>query len=223
MSSISIHSEAAEKFVTPVESGDWTLEKFQLSEQERKSFVMRQMFRETPTKGYDYHIKSNKDYIRLCRGNEVWMSDTPMEMGTCMQFMKQAHGNVFVAGLGIGVTLLPVIENPEVKKIVVAEIDQNVIDIWEKASANIDTSKVEIHNCNCHEPEKFLKKGEKFDTLWFDIWVSICSDNYPETKELYSKYRKYINYKNPKRFVGFWMRDYIKREYLKENNDGFWF
>lgn len=216
-----MHSEASEKFITPVTSGEWTLETFQLSEAERKNFVMRQMFRSTPTKAYDYHIKSNKDYIRLCRGKEVWMSDTPMEMGTCMEFMTSAHGKVFVAGLGIGVTLLPVIENPNVEKIVVAELDQNVIDIWEKASANIDTSKVEIHNFDCHEPEKFLEKGEKFDTLWFDIWVNICADNYPETKELYKKYRKYINYDNENRYVGFWMRDYIKEEYHRDQN-GYW-
>lgn len=218
MNKISIHSDAADKLVTPVSVGDWTLETFRITEFDKKMFVMRSAFQASPNSYYDSQIQHSFDYVRLMKGNTVWMSNTPMEIGTAMRFMKQAHGKVFVAGLGIGVTLLPVLEKEKVEEVIVCEIDQQVIDIWEKSSVNIDTSKLTIHNCDVHDTEKMLT-DEKFDTLWFDIWPSICSDNYPETKELLKKYRKHINYKNDNKFVEFWMRDYIREQYHQEMND----
>ncbi len=41
-------------------------------------------------------------YRRLSNNGEVVMSNTPMEINTCMEFIERATGRVLINGLGLG-------------------------------------------------------------------------------------------------------------------------
>lgn len=205
--------DAAQVLKSSIEVENCRLETFSFDEEDLKWIRLRSTISHDPLSSYNYHLKAGKDYIRLTRDGNLWMSNTPAEIGTNSEFIHKAHGHVFIAGLGIGVIILPLLEAPEVKSITVVEIDWRVIEIFNQSSKELDISKLKIIEGDVFNPHKFLN-GQKFDSLWFDIWISINSENYPETKELYKLYRKHINYNNKQKYVGFWMRDYIKRGYL---------
>lgn len=60
-----------------------------------------------------------------------WMSLTPAEIMTLRPGTRQAKGKVIIAGLGLGHQLIEVSKRLQVKRIVVVEIDQELVDwIW---------------------------------------------------------------------------------------------
>ena len=44
-------------------------------------------------------------YTNLYVDGSIMMSDTPMEQGTNLEFIRKAHGDVLIGGLGIGLIL----------------------------------------------------------------------------------------------------------------------
>lgn len=203
-----------EKLVLPQQSGEWTLDIVKLTEAQVRRAHMHAMYDREGFAYLDRFLKADYPYVVLKKGRTVWMSNTPLETFTNQEFLHQAKGKVFIAGLGIGLLITPLLEDPEVTSIDVVEIEPEVIEVWNKASADLDTSKLTIHQGNAFKPGEFL--GDvKFNSLYFDIWSTVCSDNYPETKELYKLYRKHIDYKTQKPVVDFWVRSYIKRQHLR--------
>lgn len=57
-----------------------------------------------------------------------WMSLTPAELMTLRPGTRQAKGKVIIAGLGLGHQLIEVSRRLQVKRIVVVEIDQELVD-----------------------------------------------------------------------------------------------
>jgi len=58
----------------------------------------------------------------------VWMSYTPAEVLTCRQGIRRATGTVMVGGLGLGYMLRKIAEKKSVKRIIVVEISQELLD-----------------------------------------------------------------------------------------------
>jgi len=73
--------------------GDYALEKFEIGKNNLYAML--------------HGIPCGK-YIRLRHGIEVVMSDTDMEKRTNARFVANAHGNVLIGGLGIGMILLAI-------------------------------------------------------------------------------------------------------------------
>ena len=69
------------------------------------------------------------NYVRLCHNGHIVMSNTYMERWTNMNFCDYAHGDVLIGGLGIGLIILAIQDNPEVHSITVIEKNQEVIDM----------------------------------------------------------------------------------------------
>lgn len=61
------------------------------------------------------------NYVRLCHNGQIVMSNTHMERWTNMNFCTHAHGDVLIGGLGIGLIILAIQDNPEVHSITVIE------------------------------------------------------------------------------------------------------
>ena len=68
-------------------------------------------------------------FVRLCKKGSIIMSDMPMEYQTNSEFIQNAHGDVLIAGLGIGLVLIAVQDNLEVKTITIIERHQEIIDL----------------------------------------------------------------------------------------------
>ena len=149
-----------------------------------------------------YGIPSG-DYIRLQDTFDCIMSNTSMEKRSNAIFVMDAHGDVFIAGLGIGLIVLPIQDKEEVMSITILEKHPEVIELVGK-QLHLN-EKVKIIQGDVFDYE--FPKGTKFDTLYFDIWNYVNSDVYEkEMKVLKKKYRKYKRSlkDNPNAFIKCW-------------------
>lgn len=150
------------------------------------------------------------EYIRLTNRSGCMMSNTPMEKRTNRDFIRNANGDVFIAGLGIGLIVLPIQDNENIKSITILEKNQEIIDLVGSQLPLNDKVKIICGDVFNYE----FPKGTKFDTIYFDIWDYVNSDVYEEMKELKKKYRKYrrSSKENPNVYVKCWA------EYQAKNN-----
>ena len=96
-----------------------------------------------------------------------------------------------------------------VNSITVLEIEPEIIGLVSPFYAG--ESKVSILCGDAFSPSSALPVGQQFDFLYFDIWDSICGDNYEEMKTLNRQYRKH---KKQGAKAVFWCRDLCKREHF---------
>jgi hypothetical protein len=163
-------------------------------------------------------LQANFDYVTLFKkGDGVMMSDTPMERNSNREFIRNANGDVIVFGLGLGMIILPLLADDTVKSITVVELYQDLIDLVTPFLRPFDKEnklKVVQGDVFAYTPEKTAK----FDTIYFDIWISICDDNYEEQKKLTRKYSKHLNRDNPKAFSDAWLKSHYQKERRKEKS-----
>lgn len=127
------------------------------------------------------------DYCRLTIDGQVVMSDTDMEKDTNYSVVNQARGNVLIAGLGIGMILVPILKNPKVKKVTVVELHQDVIDLV--APSFKDPRLTIVHS----DIRDWTPTGRaKFDVIYFDIWSTINSSNLKVMKRLEGQFAPYL-------------------------------
>lgn len=133
------------------------------------------------------------EYIGLYIGGDLMMSNTAMEKRTSASFVFNAEGDVLICGLGIGLVIMPLLENENVKSITVIEKYQNVIDCVLPQIKEYD--KDGKLNVICEDCFNF-KTDKKYDTIFIDIWAYINKDVYnEEMKPLKRKYRKFLSEK----------------------------
>ena len=152
---------------------------------------------------------SNGTYIKLTHKGEVVMSDTNMEKQTNYRFCCNAHGDVLIGGLGIGMIVLAIQDNPKVNSITILEKSNEVIQlVGEQLPLN---SKVRIINADVFAWKP--PKGKKFNCIYMDIWNWINSDVY--RKEMIPLTRKYCHYlvaenEDQNRFMDCWCKKQAK-------------
>lgn len=172
--------------------GDYSLEKFTIGQKDLYAMV---------------HGILPGNYIRLTHRREVVMSDTYMEKRTNSKFVINAHGNVLIGGLGIGMILLAIQDKSNVERIIVVEKSEEVIAlVKDQLPLN---NKVEIVNEDVWE----YMPSCKFNTIYMDIWNYINTDVYKESmKPLISRYRKFLVTKkeDSNRYIDCWCRNEAK-------------
>ena len=104
---------------------------------------------------------------------EVVMSLTPMEVLTLRPGLGKAHGNVVIAGLGLGWFARRVLLRKQVKHVTVVEREQEVIDLNKSWLESQFGDRVEFvcenawkHDCS------------SYDSILFDIWNGYGSANW---------------------------------------------
>lgn len=170
------------------ENNGWKLEKFEI----KQDNIRARFDGITPGK-----------YIELLHNGECVMSDTNMEKRTNSDFCINAHGDIIIGGLGIGMIIMAIQDKPEVNTITVIEKNQEVIDIV-ASQLNLN-DKVNIICADVFEwkPER----GVKYDMAYMDIWNWINEDVYKkEMQPLKRKYARFLRSKkeNPRRFNKCW-------------------
>lgn len=176
------------------ESGGYKIERFTVTGEEFQGF------------GYGYVPPGT--YTRLMRGRTIVMSDTPDEMRDHYRIVKQSHGQVIIAGLGVGMVLYNMLEKPEVEHVDVIEISEDVISLvapWFIAKYGDRVSIIHADALEYSPP-----KGTLYDVAWFDIWDNICADNLENMKKLTRKYARIAEVK------GSWARE--RCEYQKRSD-----
>jgi hypothetical protein len=161
------------------ESTRWKIETFVVNSTDAKFFNFQNRGR---------YIKPGAYKRLILKGflGGTMMSNTPAEIYDHMEFSNNAKGHILINGLGLGIVLEMVLNNPEVTKITVIEKDPEIIQLVAPFFAN--EPKIEIICADAFDYQP--PKGIRYGAVWHDIWMNICSDNLPEMTKLHRKYGK---------------------------------
>jgi hypothetical protein len=189
--------------------GPWTVERFTVTEQDTLVFNMRATF-----KPGGRTIRPGT-YTRLMRAGS-WdnpiMSDTPAEIRDHLRFIGWARGDVLITGLGLGVVLQAVLNKPDVRRVTVIEIDQDVIDLVAPHYAARFPDRFEVIHGDALTLK--IRPGRKWDCAWHDIWPSVCSDNLPTMKRLHRRFGRRVC-----DFQGSWCREMCEQQRRRDQRD----
>lgn len=159
----------------PGERGDWRIEKFTV----KIDLANLRMVR-------DGRGCSPGEFTRLThRRRGVVMSDTDAEIDDFLRMIYRAKGRILVAGLGLGLVTQCLLDKPEVEHVTVVEIDADVIAL---AGSQLQDDRLAIVNADIYEWET----KEAFDYAWFDVWDTICGDNWDGMKKLKRKFAREV-------------------------------
>lgn len=184
-------------------SGDWSVQKMVVSEDDSKWDSIRGMFG-----GHGRFVPSGT-YTSLYRNKTLIMSDTPDEIRDHTRFMHRATGRILIAGLGLGMVMQGVARKPDVTHVTVIEKSIDVINLVEAHYKAKDFGfKLDII---CHDIFDYKPaRGVAFDYGWFDIWDDLCTDNLNEMTTLARRFLRSVKDK------GYWGKELLKDRRVHE-------
>jgi len=198
-----------QQVIPPSTNGNARIEHYTITEEEANFAQMRAAI----TARRDEYVESG-DYVLLKINGATVMSDTIMERNSNLGFLWHVNGDVLVAGLGIGLILVPALRNKEIRSVTVIEKSRDVIQLVEPPLRKY---------LNKHGiPESLLRiveadifkwkppKGKKWDVIYFDIWADICTDNLEEISKLKRKFARRLNRSNPKCRMSAWKENDLR-------------
>lgn len=206
----------------PAASGLWRVERFVMSVKDVKA---QQAMATWSHNWGEVRDAEPGTYMRLVGPDNfrdgVVMSDVPMERRENREVVERAHGRVLIAGLGLGMILLPILLNPHVKYVTVVEKESDVCRMVEPqlmrwAKKHTDgrvkcQNKFHVVLANVHTYAK--ESTASWDVVYFDIWDSTDGRNYDETKVLWREFRGKFN-RYPNGWMGAWRRADMKEKAL---------
>lgn len=150
-------------------------------------------------------------FVRLHVNGEIAMSNTRMEKMTNREVCSHAHGDVLIAGLGLGLILHPILSKPEVDSVLVIEQSEDVMSLvlsqikaeWGKLCDKLTVVCRDIHDWK-------PPQGKKWNTIYFDIWPHICEDNLDEINKLHQRFKYRLDRSDPNCWMGSWIQDYLR-------------
>lgn len=191
-----------QNFKSEEQKGLARIVKFNISREESAKQNLYSIFRREP---YFMRVGEGK-FVKLIVDGVLMMSDTHMERLTNREFVSKAHGDVMIAGLGIGLILNALedkVKSGEVKSITVYEKYQDVIDLVLPKYKHLPI-KVICKDILEYKPEK----GETYDTIYFDIWPNIDDDNLSQIKILHNRWKFR---KREGGYMDSWMKTYLQK------------
>lgn len=185
--------------------GNCSILPFEFKEPENFLFNLRQI----RDNGSMFTIQEGK-YVRLVVNGSLMMSDTGMERLSNKEIIEHANGRVLIAGLGIGLIIRNILLKGNVTEIVVIEKYKEVIEL---VGNKFKDKRLKIIEGCIHD----YKPDQKFDTIYFDIWPDINTDNLEEIRILHNKFKFFLNRSNPNFYMNSWMKEFLQRQKRKEN------
>lgn len=153
--------------------------------------------------GLAFSVVYSGGYVTCRIGKQLMMSDTCMERITNKNIIKDAHGHVLIGGLGIGMLLENMLDNPEVTSITVVEKSRDLIEL---VAPRFEHEKLTVIEGDVFE----FQPPKKYDTIYMDIWPSMTQDNLDEMKILKEKYRRHRRGKGS--IMACWMEQWLRKE-----------
>lgn len=145
-------------------------------------------------------------YVRLqVKGAGTMMSDTPMERRTNTRLLKDAHGDVLIGGLGIGMLPAALLRTDRpthraIRSVTVLELESDVIRLVAPHLRDPRLTVVQADVFTWTPPE-----GALYDTIYWDIWPEITDDNLPGMQQLHRRYLPYLRADNPRATMESWL------------------
>lgn len=148
----------------------------------------------------------------------LMMSDGSNEKGTNWQAVREAHGDVLVVGLGIGMVLVPILRKAEVRSVTVVEKFADVVALVEphirrhveEAAGKLE---VVVGDAFSWVPSR---SAQRWQCIYLDIWPVICTDNLPEIARLKRGFRRWLDKADPGAWIGAWMEDQLRAHRRRE-------
>lgn len=116
----------------------------------------------------ELQIKENGEW-------KTWMVDDPPHWWSMEDYAKRSMGRILVAGLGLGLIVLKLMDNADVYSITIIERNKDVIDlilpILDKILETGGVEPIKIVNTDFF---KFVEKckGDEYDRIIVDIWAT---------------------------------------------------
>jgi hypothetical protein len=155
------------------------------------------------------------NYVRLCKGGKLITSNTQLERISNAPFIRNAHGDVFIAGLGIGylIDMLKDRQFTNIKSITVIELYREIIDlVMESLPEDIDIMLI-------NRDVRTFRTHKMYDTIYFDIWSTY--DNEIFKNEMQPLMAKFAGNLRKDGWMGCWAEDAAKNnipleQYLRD-------
>lgn len=193
--------------------GQWEVYSREITKEEAQFTNLRYMMRNQPE-----GMVVPGMFTVLKRGDTVVMSNTPFEVLTNQFILQRAHGRILINGFGIGMVTGELLKVPEVEYIRIIELDEDVIRLVGPHYGLTPDTRREVDGVVSYAtPDGRLEviiadameyrpaKGERFNTVWHDIWDTVCSDNLEDMKKLTRRYARRCDAQHC------WARELIKR------------
>jgi hypothetical protein len=147
---------------------------------------------------------------------QVMMSDFHYERSTCAEVVRRAHGDVLIAGLGVGMILHPIVKKQQVRSVTVVEKYQDVVDLISPTLPRNRKLSIVTDDIFRWQPPH----DRRYDVIWFDIWPDIEACRLPEMGRLHRRFRAHLNDSNPRRWMESWHRretaEAVRRHQMRE-------
>jgi len=148
------------------------------------------------------------EFCKLKHNDSLIMSDSGGERYSNTEIVREAHGNMLIAGLGLGMILCSILPKPEVESVTVVEISYDVCHLIlphlsKYLGKHIEKLRVDEDDIYNYTPDR------KYDMIYFDIWGDYSGDTYEDTKVLHRKFNKYLDRSNHP-YMNSWMRWHMK-------------
>lgn len=183
------------------ESGDWKVERFEMTEAQCRLANIRASFQP----GGRGHIYPGQ-YTALRYRGAVIMSDTPDEIMDHLSAIHRAAFTCRVHGLGLGMVVAAMLEKPEVERVDVVELEQDVIDLVAPTLQDRYGSRLRVIHDNVLTRKRLPDEGP-YEVVWHDIWPTLSIDNLPEMKLLHRRWGRNTHWQ------GSWGRSWV--EYMR--------
>lgn len=192
--------------LAPASKGSASIEHFTVTKEEAE----RTRVRAVVTRGREPSVPAGT-YVRLMIDGKLVMSDTRMERDTNREFVLKARGDVLLAGLGLGMVLLPLLAKESVKSVLVVEKSQEVIDLvlpQIEAKAGPASKKLQVTQGDIFT---WAPPRTRWDTIYFDIWGDVSSDDLREMRQLHNRFRSKLR---PKGWMASWMFSDLQKGWM---------
>lgn len=113
----------------------------------------------------------------LVRGDDTWMSTTPIELESQEIGVRLASGHVVVFGLGMGWSAVASALKPEVTAVTVVEIDPEVLALHRELDLAAQLPPAAREKIRIVEGDAYTWRPDRpVDLLMPDIWLPLISD-----------------------------------------------
>lgn len=165
-------------------------------------------------------VRAGETYAELRIGGSLWMSDTRDERRDHMWIVHKAKGDVLIAGLGLGMVAIACAEKSSVSSVTVIEMNADVTALTEphirrRLGARADVLRIIEANALTWSPPK----GAMFDTMWWDIWLNLCTDDLAEHAALNRRFARRLR---PGGYRGAWGSELLQSRRRHDQREARW-
>ena len=165
--------------------------------------IIRDDFSEVPPLGF---FPDGFRFPAVLEGGNEWMTLTPVDLDTCKEAIKAAHGKVVTFGLGLGYYAYMASEKSEVESVTVVELSSEVIKLFSEhiLPQMPNREKIKIVNADAFEYAERVMPNEKFNYAFVDTWRD-ASDGAP----MYEKMKK-LEHLSPETEFSYWIESFLR-------------